>query len=373
MNAGPLEGNGVDLVLRSGLTYDRELLVCVLKEMIEKLGGWPKSFFPGARVLLKVNMLAAKAPERGITTHPEVVASLVILLRELGCIVSVGDSPGGAIRGVERYWKNCGYADLSRELNFDLVNFEKSGSVTRISGGFNYNIAKPVFEYDALINVCKFKTHMYCRLTNAVKNVFGIVPGMGKSVIHSYAVRPKDLAIHILNLYSLVHFDLVIMDAILAMDGKGPSTDGHTRWDGILGAARDGVVMDTVMAHLVGLKPEELDTNREAWKRGFGKPLEDIVIDGSASFDEFRIPRTSIFNIIPPFLGGIIRPFIRSIPRSTEWCTGCGICEKSCPVDAITIVNGRAKMNRKTCIVCFCCHELCPENAIVIRHPLGRN
>lgn len=361
-----------DVVIRQGLVYDRPLLVNAIEEMVSSAGGWPAAIRPGARVLLKVNMLAAKAPDRAITTHPEVAAAVAVLLSRRGCSVALGDSPGGAIRGIERYWANCGYEALRTDPGIELVSFEAGGSIAKEAGGIRYHIAKPMYEYDAVINMCKFKTHMYCRLTNALKNSFGAVPGLGKAIIHSYALRPRDLAVHIVNIYSLVRFDLTIMDAIAAMDGKGPGTDGRKRQDGVLAVAGDGVDLDMVMSELVGLGPEAVDTTREARRRGMGRPRDRIVVDGSASFPDFRIPPVWMYNLIPGFLGALVRRFLKTVPASTARCTGCGLCARSCPVQAIEIREGRALMDRRKCIVCLCCHELCPENAIGVRNPLDR-
>lgn len=364
-----------DVVLRSGFkNYDRAVLIDSLGEMIEQAGGWPQSVVSGARVLLKVNMLSAKSPDRAITTHPEVVAAMAVLLRGKGCEVTVGDSPGGAVKGVERYWKNCGFSDVAEELGIELVNFEKAGSVQVSIGDRTYNIAKPVIDADVLINLCKFKTHGLCRLTNAVKNAFGAVPGLGKAIHHCNAIKPADFAETLVDIYTLVSFDLHVMDAILAMDGKGPSTDGTPRWDGILGVARDGVSLDVVMAGLAGLNPQRLHTNRIALERGLGLDPEEIRISGieDCTLEDFRIPGESFYNLLPSFLGDIARYFFKKPPVATDKCVGCGICARGCPVDAITIRNGKAVMNRKKCIMCLCCHELCPEQAIKIRIPLGR-
>ncbi len=362
-----------DVVIRSGFEgYDQAEITGVLEEMIENSGGWTDSMSNGNRVLLKVNMLAAKSPKRGITTHPAVVGAMAELLKRRGCHVAIGDSPGGAVKGVERYWKNCGFKKLAEEMNLELINFESSGSVRKTVNGTDYNVAMPVFEFDAVINMCKFKTHMLCRLTNAVKNSYGIIPGLAKAIIHSYAMHPTQLAEHVVNIYGLVKFDLVVMDAILAMDGKGPSTDGTLRWDGILGVARDSVNLDIVMSEMAGLPYMKLDTNRIALERGYGKPPEEITVDGEAKLDNFRIPGVNIYNMLPGFLGCVARYFFKKPPKANENCTGCAICAKACPVDAIVIADGRAVMDRKICIMCLCCHELCPEKALNVKIPFNK-
>ena len=45
-------------------------------------------------------------------------------------------------------------------------------------------------------------------------------------------------------------------------------------------------------------------------------------------------------------------------------CTGCGICQSSCPVDAIILVDGVAEIDAGKCNDCGKCVDACPQEAI---------
>lgn len=363
-----------DVVIRDGFdSYCAKKLRVAISSMIHDVGGWPTGTSRGQRVLLKVNMLAAKHPSRGITTHPAVVAAVASLLTERGCHVAIGDSPGGAVKGVGRYWKNCGFSTAAEVTGATLLNFEGSGSRKVTIHEREYDIALPILEgYDCKINMCKFKTHMYTRLTNALKNSFGIVPGLGKALLHMRSPRPVDLAVNIVDLYEIADFDLHICDGILSMDGRGPSTDGRRRKEGFLAVSKSGLFMDMILSQMAGLSWHQLDSNSEAVSRGLGKPFEEISVLGHHEFIDFDIPKRSYLNYIPRWLGAAARVALRMAPVSNELCTACGVCMRACPVDAIEIKNGKAKMKKGTCIMCLCCHELCPENAVELKLPFGR-
>ena len=50
-------------------------------------------------------------------------------------------------------------------------------------------------------------------------------------------------------------------------------------------------------------------------------------------------------------------------------CLGFGTCVKACKYDAISVVNGVAKVNEDRCVGCLACAAACPRNLIVPVEP----
>ena len=53
-------------------------------------------------------------------------------------------------------------------------------------------------------------------------------------------------------------------------------------------------------------------------------------------------------------------------------CVGCGLCSKKCPMQAVSITQGKAQINRHHCIVCGQCRQACPRKAIAYTNGLNR-
>jgi len=356
-------------------TYERGDVARAVAEVLGHLGGIETFVRPGQRVLLKPNLLSAKSPDRAITTHPIVLEALIEAVRGAGGEPLIGDSPGGAVRGVERVWENTGMRDLAERTGVALVSFEAAGSEEVRGELRSYRIARPVLEADVVINVPKMKTHILTTYTGCIKNMFGTVPGFAKGRLHSIVPRPEPFSRHIVDIYGLVRPRLNVMDAVVAMEGDGPS-GGRPRQVGAIIAGADGVAVDAVASGMMGCDDGAVHAVRIAAERGLGiARREHIEIKGAdpASFDldDFELPKTRVFDLMPTFLVRALRPWIWLYPEmSKEWgCKGraCGLCVASCPVGAIAMTDSGPVVDRRACVECLCCHEVCPEHAVRIR------
>lgn len=47
-----------------------------------------------------------------------------------------------------------------------------------------------------------------------------------------------------------------------------------------------------------------------------------------------------------------------------ETCIGCEACVDTCPVSALSMVDGKAECDADACIDCYACIAVCPTSAI---------
>ena len=358
--------------------YDPDRVSRAVHRALEPLGGIGRFVKQGDQVLLKPNMLSAKVPERGVTTHPAVLEAMVEEVRAAGGEVAIGDSPSGTIKGIQQTWEKTGFLALSKKKNVALRNFESEGTVLKEIGKRSIYLARSILEADVVINLPKFKTHGFTLYTGAIKNLYGSIPGYQKAVLHKLYPHPENFSGILVDLYRCIKTRLHLMDGIIGMEGNGPAT-GNVRESGLILASDDGVALDAVASSVMGFREGSIDAIRIAGEQGLGEHrLERIRISGESlekvRFTDYDLPSNYLIKLVPQRLIRWAGRFIWVKPtvNRTE-CTSCGICAANCPVGAIRMENGQPVLYHQLCIQCLCCNESCPEGAIVpTRSPLTR-
>lgn len=325
----------------------------------------------GKKVLIKPNLLRASEAREGIVTHPEVLRAVVQKVEALRpASIVVGDNPGlisyganeesfrqtGLMEAAGKYYRNIGNDSVNIGFNPDFV---PAVSVSRI-----------VLDADIIISLPKFKTHGLTVMTGAIKNSYGFLPGAQKANLHKVAGSPRRFHEVIVDVFRIRAPDLILVDAVVGMEGNGPASP-HLRDIGLILASDNAVALDAVIATMMGCEPGRLRFLQKAHEMGLGDyDLDRINVIG-------ELPRLSDFKLPP--LGGeaiagddAIQAMIHSRtllrPQADpQACTGCGTCCDQCPVSALTMSDGLPVVDSSICITCFCCQEMCPEKAMTLR------
>jgi uncharacterized protein (DUF362 family)/NAD-dependent dihydropyrimidine dehydrogenase PreA subunit len=365
--------------------YGRERTYEAVKRSVDLLGGIESLVKPGSRVLLKPNILSPSGPDACIATHPDVVYAVAKLLVDNGCKVIIAESPGAGMiyssTNMRKAYETTGYDLVAKDLGIQLNEDIASRDVANPDGVLmkRLKLIEPVFNVDSVVIVSKMKTHLFTYMTGAAKNAFGLIPGMEKATFHARLQEPAEFAKMIVDINEHVRPALEIMDAVEAMEGDGPHS-GTPRHVGAILASRSYSALDVVAARIMSIDPNEICTIRAAMERGLlAKDLSDVQVVGSdvAKFivPDFKRPSTFVGpkrkngRLMKAMMGLVkvyaLRP---SIVRAK--CTGCGKCHRGCPMQAISMRNGKAKVDRGKCINCYSCHEFCDSHAIELKRSL---
>lgn len=336
-----------------------------IETLLAPLGGMERFVKKHDKVLLKVNLLSAKEPERAVTTHPEIVRAVAKAVRKAGGEPYIGDSPAGTFsnRNLKKAYERSGFENLAAEEKIAL-NFDMGVKKRDIPNGKRLR-RSPICDYalnaDKIIAMPKLKTHSFQYMTLACKIMYGVVPGLIKAKYHAQFPSRVSFADMMLDILTLVKPHLYIMDGILGMEGQGPGSGDPVKTDLVM-ASTDDVAMDISVCKILGIEPVGMPVLKRAKIRGLWPERIDYPIQSpeDVAYKGFRLPNTA-----DHLLTGRKPP--KKSPVITDKCTACGDCENICPKHAVKVQGQMAEVTYSKCIRCFCCHEVCPEDAIMLR------
>jgi len=237
---------------------------------------WQSLFPRGGIVVLKPNVCTAVKDIADVAnTSVEVTAAVCEMLLTRTTRIFIGESRHMRQTPWEAF-PAAGYVEMAERLGVTLVNFSEEPTIPcECEPVGTIHLPRRILEADAFITLPVLKTHALTYFTGTLKNQWGCVPNYEDRLHHH-------LRIHELlpTLHRVLKPKLSLIDAVLAMDGRGPVAGNRRNLDMVL-ASRDGVALDAAAMRLVGLDPQRCRHVVNAATRNLGCFAEsDIELDG---------------------------------------------------------------------------------------------
>ena len=232
------------------------------------------SFVPqGASIGIKPNLVVADSPERGATTHTEIVAGLIEYLMEHGFRdISIMESSWVG-EGTGRAFSLLGYHEMAKRFGVKLYDLKKDKTRTLSTPAGDMKVCTRPLDTDFLISLPVLKGHCQTVMTCALKNSKGCIPDSEKRRFHSLGLHRPIAA-----LATVLKPRLILVDSICGdLNFEEGGTPVQTKRM-MLGA--DPVQIDSFGCRLMGIDPKEVSYIGLAaqWKAGELFTEDDPVI-----------------------------------------------------------------------------------------------
>ena len=357
-----------------------EALAEAVRRALSLTGGLADVVRPGARVLVKPNVVAPVA--RSVTSFA-ILRTVIEAVQAAGGVPFIGDCAGMEFHS-DKTFHLLGFDDFARDMGVELVNFDHDETVlcpVRFGFGLVRRLAMPrsAMEADAVINLPRLKRHNLTTVTLGVKNLMGVAAKSARRRIHVWGLH-KGTAW----LAKLLRCHLTIVDGTTLVERP---VFGRQTPLNILLASRDVVAVDKVACRFLGVAPRRVAHLRHAEALGVGGQPPELVGDvealppeaaGGAVGLKKRLLRAAyrltfglelLYNRLTgkSLLPAVHIRFGSHPVLDAAQCDQCGACIEVCPVDAIDLDSRR--INYRLCreVRCMRCVEACPRKAIRIR------
>ncbi len=252
----------------------------------------------GKSILLKPNLVETALGAPQINTHPAVVVAAAEAFRRLDAREVIVAEGQGHRRDSLLVLDESGMGDALAEADLRFVDLNhddfrsipNQGSWTQLR---ELHIPETVLGADWVVSMPKLKTHHWTGVTAAMKNLFGIMPGLvygwPKNVLHHEGIEQS-----IMDINATVRSRLSIVDGIIGMEGDGPIM-GIPKRAGCLIMGTNAVAVDATCVRVMGLNPFGVRYLRLA--RGVLGPVGEEAVEQRGERIESVRTRFDVLNL----------------------------------------------------------------------------
>jgi uncharacterized protein (DUF362 family) len=212
----------------------------------------------GRSVLLKPNLVEPSHEAPHINTHPAVVRAAAEVFRGWRAREVLVAEGQGHCRDAQFVLEQSGLGAVLKESHLEFIDLNHDDIFlvpNRLKLTALDQLALPLTlkRAELIVSLPKMKTHHWAGVTLALKNFFGVMPGVyygwPKNVLHHAGIGPA-----ILDIAAAVRPHLAIVDGIIGMEGDGPIM-GAPRHAGVLVMGTNLPAVDATCARLMGIDP----------------------------------------------------------------------------------------------------------------------
>ncbi len=232
-------------------------LESIIRRGLGELGLGPASV-KGKSVLLKPNLVEPTRSVPHINTHPRVVIAAAEVFRRWQAREVLVAEGQGHCRDSLYVLDESGLGDAVADSNLEFIDLNHDDTFTMDNALGCTKLRKLVLPVtlrraDLIVSLPKMKTHHWAGVTLAMKNFFGVMPGVyygwPKNVLHHVGIPES-----ILDICAAVRPHLAIVNGIIGMEGDGPIM-GTPKAAGVLVMGTNLPAVDATCTRIMGLDP----------------------------------------------------------------------------------------------------------------------
>jgi uncharacterized protein (DUF362 family) len=246
-------------------TYSEDLETVVRRGLTE-LGLGP-ALVKGKSILLKPNLVEPTRSAPQVNTHPAVVRAVAEVFRRWQAREVLVAEGQGHCRDSQYVLDESGLGQTIAESGLEFIDLNHD-DVVEVPNSLGFTKLKSLMlpvtlrRVNMIVSLPKLKTHHWAGVTLALKNLFGVMPGVcygwPKNVLHHAGIAES-----ILDIAAAVRPHLAIVDGIIGMEGDGPIM-GTAKASGVLVMGTNLPAVDSTCARLMSIDPSKISYLRAA-------------------------------------------------------------------------------------------------------------
>jgi len=271
-------GQRAEVFIGKAPNYETDLTSVILDGL--RTLGIDRNKVRGKRILLKPNLVETAEGAPHINTHPSVILAAAEALRRLDAAAIIVAEGQGHRRDSTHVLDESGMGQALREAKLlfvdlnhdDVAPIPNVGRWTKLAPLY---LPKTLLNVDWVVSVPKLKTHHWAGVTCAMKNLFGVMPGIvygwPKNVLHHEGISES-----ILDINATLKPTLAIVDGVIGMEGDGPIM-GTPKPVGCIIMGTNLPAVDATAVRVMGLNPSGVPYLPAASAGGLGPIREPNI------------------------------------------------------------------------------------------------